>query len=104
MHQLLIDFEKTYDLVRREVLYNILTEFRIPMNLVTVIKMCLNKTSSDVCTGKYLPDAFAVQHSLKQDVLSLLLSYFALEYAIRKIQENQKRSRIQWYTSATGLC
>jgi hypothetical protein len=35
LHQLLIDFEKAYDSVRREVLYNILTEFGIPMKLVT---------------------------------------------------------------------
>ena len=31
MYQLLIDLKKAYDSVRREVLYNILTEFRIPM-------------------------------------------------------------------------
>ena len=30
--------------VRREVLYNILIEFGIPMKLVTLIKMCLNET------------------------------------------------------------
>jgi hypothetical protein len=32
-HQLFIDFEKAYDLVRIEVLYNVLTEFGIPMKL-----------------------------------------------------------------------
>jgi hypothetical protein len=41
--------------VRREVLYNILIQFRVPMKLVRLIKMCL----------------------------------IALEYAIRKVQENQ---------------
>jgi hypothetical protein len=35
VHQLLVDFKKSYDSVRREVLYNILTEFRIPMQLVS---------------------------------------------------------------------
>jgi len=30
MHQLLIDFKKAYDSVRREVLYNILIEFFYP--------------------------------------------------------------------------
>jgi purine nucleoside phosphorylase len=39
-----VDFEKTYDSVRREVLYNILNEFRITTNTVTLIKICLNET------------------------------------------------------------
>jgi hypothetical protein len=34
VHQLFIDFKKAYDSVRREVLYNILMEFGIPMKLV----------------------------------------------------------------------
>ena len=33
IHQLFIDFKKAYDLVKREVLYNILTEFGIPKKL-----------------------------------------------------------------------
>ena len=38
VHQLFIDFKKSYDSVRREVLYNILIEFGIPMKLVRLIK------------------------------------------------------------------
>jgi hypothetical protein len=49
VHQLFIDFKKACDSVRREVLYNILIEFRVPMNLVRLIKMCLK-----VCIGKHL--------------------------------------------------
>jgi hypothetical protein len=40
--QLFIDFKKAYDSVRREVLYNILIEFGIPMKLGRLIKMCVN--------------------------------------------------------------
>jgi hypothetical protein len=36
-HQLLIEFKKAYDSLRREVLYNILIEFEIPMELVRLI-------------------------------------------------------------------
>ena len=43
VHQLFIDFKKAYDSVRREVLYNILVEFCIPMKLVRLIKMCLTE-------------------------------------------------------------
>jgi hypothetical protein len=42
VHQLSVDFKKAYNSVRRELLYNILTEFGIPMKLVRLIKMCLN--------------------------------------------------------------
>jgi hypothetical protein len=42
VRQLFIDCKKAYDSVRREVLYNILIEFGVPMNLVRLIKMCFN--------------------------------------------------------------
>jgi hypothetical protein len=37
IHQLFIDCKKAYDSVRREVLYNILIEFGVPMKLVSQI-------------------------------------------------------------------
>jgi hypothetical protein len=36
---LYMDFKKAYDSIRREVLYNTLIEFSIPMKLVSLIKM-----------------------------------------------------------------
>jgi hypothetical protein len=87
VHQLFIDFKKAYNSERREVLYNILIEFGIPMKLVRLIKMFLNETYNKVRIGKHLSDSFPVQNGLKQgDALSPLLFNFALEYAIRKIQ------------------
>ena len=80
MHQLFIDFKKVYDSVRREVLYNILTEFGIPMRMVSLIRMCLNKTYSRVRVGKHLSDMFPIKNGLKGgNALSPLLFNFALE-------------------------
>jgi hypothetical protein len=39
VHQLFVEYKTAYDSVRREVLYNILTEFEVPMKLVRLIKM-----------------------------------------------------------------
>jgi hypothetical protein len=41
VHQLFIDFKKTYDSVRREVLHSILIEFGVPRKLVGLLQMCL---------------------------------------------------------------
>jgi hypothetical protein len=38
VHQLFIDCKKAYDSVRREVLYNILIEFGVPIELVRIFK------------------------------------------------------------------
>jgi hypothetical protein len=53
-------------------------EFGIPMK------------HSEVHIGKHLSDSFPIQNGLEQgDALSPLLLSVALEYAIRKVQENQ---------------
>jgi hypothetical protein len=94
VHHLSLDFKKAYDLVRREVLYNILIEFGISMKLVKPIKMCLNETFNKVRVGKHLSDKFLIQNDLKQGGdLSLLLFNFALEYAVRKVESSLGRPR-----------
>ena len=87
MHQLFIDFKKAYDLVRREVLHNILIEFGIPMEPAELKKKkCLNETYCRVRVGEHLGDMFPNKKGLKHgDALSPLLCNFTLEYAIRRV-------------------
>jgi len=66
VHQLFIDLKKAYDLDRREVLYNNLIEYGMPMKLVRQMKMCLNETYGRVRVGKNLSDIFPIRNGLKQ--------------------------------------
>jgi hypothetical protein len=52
--------------------------------------MCLNETYSKAHISIHLSYSFLIQNGVKQgDALSPLLCNFALEYTIRKVQENQ---------------
>jgi hypothetical protein len=62
VHQLFVDLKKAYDSFRKEVMYNILIEFGVPMKLVRLIKICLNEKYNKVRIGKYLPDSFPIQN------------------------------------------
>ena len=87
MYHLFIDVKEAYDSVRREVLYNILIEFGIPMKMIRLAKICMTETYSRVRVGKNLSDMFRIKNGLKQgDAISPLLFNFALEYAIRRVQ------------------
>jgi len=50
-------------------LYNILIDFGIPMEMVRLIKMCLNETYSRVRVGKHLSDIFPIKNGLNKEMI-----------------------------------
>jgi hypothetical protein len=50
-------------------LYNILIDFDIPMEMVRLIKMCLNETYSRVHVGKHLSDIFPIKNGLNKEMI-----------------------------------
>jgi hypothetical protein len=90
VHQLFIDFKKAYDSVGRKVLYNILTEFGIPIKLIRLIKMCLNEAYGRVQVGKHLSYMFPIMNSLKRDVLLPLLFNCALEMPLGGFRQTRR--------------
>ena len=80
VHQLFIDFKRSYDSVRREVLHKIIIEFGIPRKLVNLIKMSLTETYRRVRVGKNVSDRFPIRNGLKQgDALTPMLFNFVSE-------------------------
>jgi len=66
--------------MRKKVLDNNLTGFGFLIQLVRLIKMCLNETYSRVWVSKYLSDIFPIKNGLKQrDTISPLLFNFAVD-------------------------
>jgi hypothetical protein len=104
VHQLFIDFEKAYDSVKTEVLYNILVEFGIPKKLVRLIKMCLNETYSRVCVGKLLSDKFPIQNGLKKRCSLVIALQFCFSICRQESPRESGRFGIEWNISAIGLC
>jgi hypothetical protein len=66
VRQIFIGFKKACDSIWREVLYNILIEFGVPMKLVRLIKIFLSETYINVRIGNHLSDTFLIQDVLKQ--------------------------------------
>ena len=62
VYQLFRGFEKTYDSIKRESLYDILIKFGVPKKLGRLIKICLDGTQSKVRIGNYLSSSFPIEN------------------------------------------
>jgi hypothetical protein len=83
--------QETYNSAGKETLYNIVPEFGIHMELVWLIKLCLNETYSKVCIERYLSGTFPIKMVCKKrDDLTPLILNFALEYVNGMIQADRE--------------
>jgi hypothetical protein len=71
-----MDFKKSYESVRTEVLYYILFVFVIPMELLRQIKMCRNETYTRVRAGTRLSTVFPNKNDLQKG--NFFLSFFVI--------------------------
>jgi hypothetical protein len=97
IYQLIIGLRKVYDSVRREVLYNILTECGIPMKIIRLIKMYLNEIYSKVRS---------ISYSEWSETRCFIATAFQLRFRICHQEGPRKSVRFgtEENTSATGLC
>ena len=90
-HHLFIEFKSAYDIIRREQLYNAMSEFNIPNKLIRLTRMTMEDTKSRVRIQSDLSDPITTKKGLRQgDSLACLLFNLALGKVVKNagIQRN----------------
>uniref|UniRef100_A0A1B0CKX3 Reverse transcriptase domain-containing protein n=2 Tax=Lutzomyia longipalpis TaxID=7200 RepID=A0A1B0CKX3_LUTLO len=85
MHQLFIDFRQAYDTIERSSLWRALRDMEIPSKLISLIRMTISQSKSQVKVAGVRSGSFDVVSGLRQgDTLSPTLFNLALHYAVKK--------------------
>jgi hypothetical protein len=74
IHQIVVDFQKAYDSIRRVKLYVIMVYFGIPNKLIRLTKATMVNSIYHVKIGTNMTDGFKVGTGLKQGTQSLQYS------------------------------
>ena len=86
-------------------MYIILIEFGIPIELVKLIKFCLNQAYNRVRLGQHSSDMCPINNGLKQgDALSPFIFNFVLDYAIRRVQITQGGLKLNGTHQLVVIC
>ena len=100
-----IDFEKAFDSIHRESLWQILRHYGIPRKIVNIIKMLYVDFSAQVICGNELTDPFKVKTGVKQGcVLSPLLFLIGIDWIMRQTTARTSRGiRLTLYRGLEDL-
>ena len=91
-----VDFEKAFDSLDREVLWNLMAHYGIPQKFINIIRNSYNNMQCRVIHEGKLTESFDVKTGVKQGcLLSPFLFLLAIDYIMRESTEG-KRNRIQW--------
>ena len=66
IHQIFVDFQKTYDRIQREKLYAIMVHFGIANELIKLTKATMENSTYSIKIGTIMTDGFKVRTRLKQ--------------------------------------
>ena len=97
-----VDFEKAFDSVHRESLWNIMTSYGIPDKTVGVKPDVYERFECTVVDGSVTSDWFMIKSILKQGfVMSGFLFLLCLDWVMRKATADKRRG-IRWNFTAGG--
>lgn len=97
LYLLFVDFEKAFDSLSRERMWEILNEYGVPTKIINIIRnLYCEANLSVVHQGKVGPE-FGVETGVKQgDILSPFLFLLVLDYVMKQVFDKQRG--IQWNT------
>jgi hypothetical protein len=86
IHNILIDYTHAFDSVKRNKTTECLFQYRIPVKLIRLIKLTLEKTSAKVKINNKFTEEFQVQYGVKQgDPLSATLFSMVTDVILKNL-------------------
>jgi hypothetical protein len=86
IHNIFIDYTHSFDSVKRNKMIECLFQYRIPVKLITLIKLTLEKTRAKVKVNNKFTEEFQVEYGVKQgDPLSATLFSMVIDVILKNV-------------------